>query len=447
MAQSPISWSDPFEACEPNHAQERNSARGPEIAGSRSLSKSPSALAAGGGGSVFASVALALVLNEVVQQACAATSATAGAIALAQGDEMVCRAMTGENAPDLGIRLDTKRGLAAACVRTRQWQRCNDTDGDSRVNSEVCRRLGVRSILAVPIERAEELIGIMEIFSNRPNAFGDREIQCLQTFSLNVVENVERALETQVSSATVEKLPRADCPEFPALEPVISTLEVPLATEEAKSAQEDFSTIFLLVGTILLALFLGWMVGRAEWPRSKTQSVKSAQVVKNQTEVARSDSSPLTLPEPPAHKPSEASNVSSQFTGTDSRVDDGLVVTRNGKIVFRSPSQHANDSAGATQPIGNQRIISPQITERLLVTRIEPEYPEQAKKDHVEGPVILEAWVGKDGTVEKLTAVSGNPELVGAATQAVQQWHFRPFLRDGRPQKFTTRITVVFRLP
>jgi protein TonB len=55
--------------------------------------------------------------------------------------------------------------------------------------------------------------------------------------------------------------------------------------------------------------------------------------------------------------------------------------------------------------------------------------------------------VGKDGAVEKLSTISGDSQLAAAATDAVRQWRFKPFLRNGAPEEFQTQITVSFRLP
>jgi TonB family protein len=458
MAHSPVFRPDPFEPREPSRAQEPRSAREDGSPAGPSLSQCLSALEACGGGSVSAEVALDLVLNEVVERACLATSATAGAIALARDGEMVCRATTGENAPDLGVRFDTAQGLSGACVRTREGQRCNDTENDSRVNAGVCRQLGVRSILVVPVQRGEELIGVIEIFSVRTNAFSDRDVRCLQAFSLEVVENVERAVGAQVPQpppAAVEPPPLAGFPEPPSSKPVLSAPEVPSPNQEV-APRKDFSTTALLVCVVLLALIVGWMVGRSEWPRTNSRpGVPAKQVVQGQSAVSPSDSSPIVSPEPPAGTQSQTSSANSKLTAADNAVDDALVITRDGKVVFRTPPHPVDDSAnGTNQPTGDQSAtggprlrIPPEIAEEYLVTRVEPEYPEQARKHRIQGPVILDAWVGKDGTVQKLAAISGNPELVQAATQAVHQWHFRPFFHEGQPQEFASRITVVFRLP
>ena len=100
-----------------------------------------SALASGGGGASSKELALDLVLNQIVEQACLATGATGAAIALTRDGEMVCRATTGKNAPDLGVRLDNA-GFSAECLRVGTLQRCDDTETDPRVDSLACRLLG-----------------------------------------------------------------------------------------------------------------------------------------------------------------------------------------------------------------------------------------------------------------------------------------------------------------
>src|SRR5580704_4016944 len=96
-------------------------------------------------------LALDLVLNELVVRAAEATRASAAALALVRGEEMVCRAATGNLAPDLGVPLNTRDGLSGACLQTRQPQLSVDTEFDPRVDPAISRRLGIRSILIVPV--------------------------------------------------------------------------------------------------------------------------------------------------------------------------------------------------------------------------------------------------------------------------------------------------------
>jgi periplasmic protein TonB len=60
---------------------------------------------------------------------------------------------------------------------------------------------------------------------------------------------------------------------------------------------------------------------------------------------------------------------------------------------------------------------------------------------------VLNALVGTDGSVRKVEVISGNPQLVNAAADAVRQWRFRPHNLNGQPVEFETRITVNFQLP
>jgi len=457
MPRTQVSQPDSSEPDEPSWAEQSKNPRSAEPTSGLALAKCLSALAASGGGPVSTQVALDLVLNDILKRACSATSATAGAIALADKGEMVCRATTGENAPDLGIRLDTTHGLSGACVRTRQWQRSKDTETDLRVNSAVCRRLGVRSILVVPVLSAEELIGVIEIFSVPAEAFSDKDVESLQAFSQEVAENVQRALHAQTPQpppAVVEPAPLADSPESPTFEPGSSTMELVAATKET-DPQKDFSTTLLLVCVVLLALIVGWMTGRAEWlHRPAKSTVPAKQVVKSQSEPTPAESLPIPPPEQSTNQHTELSTPQPRLTGTRSDANHGLVITRDGKVVFRTPPQHPNSVASAPQQ-GNDAQgttvpglrISPEVAQQYLVTRVEPDYPEQARKDQVQGTVILDANVAKDGAVQKIDPISGNPELIQAATQAVQQWRFRPYLQSGQPQEFTTRVTVIFRLP
>ena len=151
--------------------------------------------------------ALDEVLRLVAQQACLATSASASAIAISDGGEIVCRATAGPHAPEPGTRLDSGSGLTGACVRTRQLQYCEDTDTDTRVNAAACRRLQVRSVLVIPLVYQDELLGIMEIFSPFPRAFAQHDLQNLEALAQVVLENLR-------SPAEPVSFPPADEPLF-----------------------------------------------------------------------------------------------------------------------------------------------------------------------------------------------------------------------------------------
>jgi periplasmic protein TonB len=82
----------------------------------------------------------------------------------------------------------------------------------------------------------------------------------------------------------------------------------------------------------------------------------------------------------------------------------------------------------------------------LLIKKVNPKYPKKARKQKIEGVVVLKAKITQDGDIVDLSVVSGDPLLVQAAVDAVKQWKYRPYLRDGQPVEVDTEITVNFRL-
>src|SRR4029077_9631784 len=120
------------------------------------------------------------VLQLVAERALTLTGADGVAIAMAEDNAIVCRAAAGTVAPEPGARLDPKSGFSGACLRTGGIVRCDDSESDPRVNVQVCRRLGTRSIVAVPIASAHGTIGLLEAFSSEPHGFNDSDVRSLK---------------------------------------------------------------------------------------------------------------------------------------------------------------------------------------------------------------------------------------------------------------------------
>ena len=122
---------------------------------------------------------LDLALDIALRAAVQGTGASSVAIALMCGGQLVCRARAGDIAPDLGVALNVGMGITGACVRTAQVLHCHDTETDARVDSSVCRALGIRSILVVPIVVNGAVAGILETLSSNDNAFNSEHIEWL----------------------------------------------------------------------------------------------------------------------------------------------------------------------------------------------------------------------------------------------------------------------------
>ena len=86
-------------------------------------------------------------------------------------------------------------------------------------------------------------------------------------------------------------------------------------------------------------------------------------------------------------------------------------------------------------------------TDGVLLHRVEPEYPEQAREQKIQGVVVLEVRVGADGAVQDVQAVSGPPLLIKASADAVKQWRFKPHTSNGHLVEMQSRVTLNFRLP
>ena len=468
MAQSPIPRHDPFDSPE-SSAEPSPSEPVPdsEPGTGLSLAQWVRALSTHGGGPVSTELALDLVLNEIVQRGCATTGANAAAIALERDGQIVCRATTGESAPDLGSRLNIDSGLSAACVKTRDWQCCDDTEADSRVNPEVCRRLGMRSILVVPVVRNEgDLVGVIEIFSSRPNAFRDPEITALQRLSREIIESIDLAASLSAMPPPPPVVAEVTTNLEPAKEPgelrtndqpvEVTGMEAPTPRiSYGKVRESDLWTGALLLAVVVLALILGWAVGRAGWKHAST----SAAAQKGQADRGSAPANESgTVPSANSGAAGGQGGTTVPVHGGAASTGSDLVVYKNGKVIFQLPSQSSGQPGSAAVPVqsGVNKSdvpapipvrISPQIAVGYLATRVEPEYPKTAREGHIQGPVVLDIVVDKDGVVQRLTTISGDAQLAAAATDAVKQWRFRPFFRHGQPEEFQTQITVVFRLP
>lgn len=117
----------------------------------------------------------------IAERAQMLTQASGAAIALRQGDLMLCRARAGTTAPVMGAELDTQSGLSGECVRTARTLVCHDTESDPRVNLDVCRHLGIRSVALFPICLEGDVVGVFEAFSARPGGFSGNEVPALES--------------------------------------------------------------------------------------------------------------------------------------------------------------------------------------------------------------------------------------------------------------------------
>jgi len=166
------------------------------------------------------------VLDEVLQlvaaRALSITGADGVAIALAEADAIVCRAVAGKVTPDVGVRLDPNSGFSGACLSSGQVVRCDDSEADSRVNAEACRALGTRSMVAVPLSAKQTIIGLVEAFSSEPHGFNDCDVRSLSLLAeliLAALRPEEEDRLAEISQRVVVQAPAAAVVAIPEIAP------------------------------------------------------------------------------------------------------------------------------------------------------------------------------------------------------------------------------------
>jgi periplasmic protein TonB len=104
-------------------------------------------------------------------------------------------------------------------------------------------------------------------------------------------------------------------------------------------------------------------------------------------------------------------------------------------------------------PIAVPKVATPQrvrvsqgVTQGLLLRKIQPSYPPLARQARIQGSVLLQAEISKDGSIQNLRLISGHPMLAPAAIEAVKQWKYKPYILNGEPVEVETQITVNFTL-
>jgi protein TonB len=91
--------------------------------------------------------------------------------------------------------------------------------------------------------------------------------------------------------------------------------------------------------------------------------------------------------------------------------------------------------------------LTPETAEGSLLQRVEPEYPQEARQQRIQGAVVLDVRIGRDGAIQDVKLVSGQPLLANAAIAAVKQWRFKPRMQKGQPVEMQTKVTLNFRMP
>jgi TonB family protein len=441
------------------------------------------------------------ILSEATHAARYFTDATGAALALWSQGVVICRARSGDTAPPLGAKLDVDSGISGECLRSGRAKRCNDTLMDPLVDSTVCQELGIRSLAAVPLRGEHGVVGILEIFSDRPYAFTDAHLTLLKQLAQIAVTGRSKSAP---STTAVVKTASDVVPVSTAVEPRIPKLSAPLMSSfqslTAKMKGEEGQPYRMAAaGAVLLALIVGfgWIISRGRSSNSGNRAPRSVQAASAVTSAmaATPDTvitvTPTTTSGKAGHellkiglpKPNAESSNKDAVAGDLVRRASTEEVTSRGTAAAGATNSTAPGSGGTVAPTTPEDVQAPDlntvvsadtqstpgipqnllasqprlptnelrtsqgVTGGALTHRVSPTYPSQARIQRIEGTVVLQALVAEDGNVRDVKVSSGPAVLSAAAKQAVEQWRYQPFQLNGKPVAMTTSIKIVFKLP
>jgi protein TonB len=150
-------------------------------------------------------------------------------------------------------------------------------------------------------------------------------------------------------------------------------------------------------------------------------------------------------PKPPIKpQPQPQPLAEPEITTAVVRIPDSLKSPLDASATIHSVAARVTPALlGALEPVN----LPEDLAQRLILQKVDPSYPEQALRAGLQGPVVLQAWISRDGSIRELKLLRGSLLLGQAAYQAVKQWRYKPYLLNGQAVEAQTLVTVDFRLP
>jgi TonB family protein len=428
-------------------------------------------------------------LTQLVAYARLLLGATGTAVAL--GDKQLCswRAKCGEPGPPIGGQLCAGQGISGGCLATGEVQLCENTSTDVRVDAELCRRLGIGSMIVVPITGNGQVEGIFEAWWSHPLALESSHAETLQKladFTGRVAGTVraspERSMggplavsaETLVSSARVwfrkaRALTASRLSKLDALRPAAREIALWM----------KFRTRGILLAFLLASI--PWAVWHSVGARSRSAPGSLSSHERSQKDIwmrAAPAESSITVPlgfspwpgrmlqtpgtffrpvAVPAFPNENAIAEPEPLSAAAGLLREARVL-ENDIVPFPFPALGSFRDRGWNVTVPNNSLtlnpfpphsidgIPPGLIGGELLLKVPPLYPRSARSAGIEGTVVLEVLIDEEGHVQDITVKKGPPLLARAAIDAVKQWRYQPCLLDDSPVRVTTEISISFRL-
>ena len=423
------------------------------------------------------------LLAKVTESARTLTGASGAALALWSQGLFICRARSGDPAPELGAKLSPDSGLSGECLRSAEPVRCDDTATDARVDADVCQELGLRSLLAVPLLGSNGVLGLLEVFSGRPHAFATTDVDLLQQLADIVVIGREGSSTSAVSayppvavSGIAKEKPKT-----------VSAAEIVRRFQPAQKIiawllrEEGQRTRLAVLGLLAAAIltWLGWVLSRPDGAMGRqnhSQAPIAANAMINPTSAPLDGSNPdagsiTNKPDPRqattleitalnvVHRASEVQSLSKGGGGSRSAPPEHAAPAPSAVEEATAPAPNdilSGSSADPVQSLGNVLAnsaelphnsvrVSQGVVPGVLIRKVMPIYPADApRQSSGKQTVVLDFLIDEQGRVQDIKLVSGAPLFARAAQAAVSQWRYRPYQLNGQPVAMHTTVSINF---
>ena len=435
------------------------------------------------------------ILGTIAVAAHSLTGATGAAIAMPRDGAVVCVGRSGETAPELGDRLSVDSGVSGECMRTGVSMRCDDASRDFHVDAEVCRQMGLQSIAVVPLRGQHGRVGVLEAFSTQAYAFSEDKMEVLGRLAGLAEAAWARGAVTEVPAG--EEVPAGD--EVPAAREIAALVEAPAeparpgpAAVALAQVREVLATALhdeahtgrkwryaALAGVAVLGLVLLSVYGWRAWYKAsvgsatskpaagaqtvpaKSQNAAAAAGLTSTPDIVRPASRPRERPTAHAAKPVIPDKVTRRRPQSAPPAGDSGANTGDPSNSGSNPEDAPLiAAASSTGPADLGKVlstapalphlgapISQGVAGGVLVHKVQPLYPPEARRMRVQGSVVIDAIVTVQGQVDDLKLISGDARLAPAAMEAVGKWRYSPYTLNGKPVPKETRITITFIAP
>ena len=162
------------------------------------------------------------LVDVVTRRSQALTRSTGAVVELLDGTDLFYWSGSGSVRKHEGLRIPVSGSLSGLCITKGTVLRCRDSETDTRVDRDACRQVGLRSALVTPLQCNGELVGVLKVVSDKPNAYTDRHVHLLETLAAftgsmlhsalahaRLAEDMQRKASAEASARTMSDAGRS----------------------------------------------------------------------------------------------------------------------------------------------------------------------------------------------------------------------------------------------